>query len=160
MFTSLILWVLIFLSSCEYVAVRAQLVSLLSLNGTNSIPVALIASFAASADTEMAHKQFYKVLCQIGITEDIIRQREKEIREILRSQGMVSSQVVVRDSRDKAQALEMEYKKFCEELFQMGVTGDLVPPKNKVLGLLRSRAKVASRQSGGQSGGTNTRDKG
>ena len=143
------LWILIFLSSCEYVVVQTQLAVLLGLHGTNTrIPVNSIATFAANSNLEIASKQFCEDLCQIGITEEIIRQKEDEILEILRSQGMVSSQIVASD-RDEDRVLEMAYKQFCEELFQIGVTKALIPPKYKVLGILRSRSKVASCQSGG-----------
>ena len=69
---------------------------------------------------------------------------------------MVSNEVVASDTRDEEdQILETAYKQFCEELLQIGVTEDLIPPKYKVLGVLKSRAKVASRQSGGGNMGGN-----
>ena len=133
--------------------VQAQLASLLGLHGTNLIPVTTIASFAANANTEKAYRQFCKDLCQIGITEEIIRRKEDEIWEILRSQSMVASQVGGSSTTDEDQVLEMAYKQFCEELFQIGVTKDLIPPKYKVLGILKSQGKVAS-------GGRNAENKG
>ena len=152
--------ILICLSSCEYVVTQAQLTALFALdtvstlNSANPIPITPIASFAAKADTETAYKQFCKDLCQIGITEDIIRQKEDKILEVLKSQGMVSnSQIVASDTREEDQVLEAAYKQFCEELLQIGVTEDLILPKYKVLGILKSRVKVASRQSGGSNMG-------
>ena len=150
--------ILIFLSSCEYAAVQAQLAALLGLCGTNSsIPVPPIASFAANADTEAAYKQFCKYLHQeIGVTDDIIRQKEDEIFEILRSQGMVDcnqigdSKVRDQDRIEQEQLLEMAYKEFCESLYQLGVTEDLQPPKDKILRILRSRGVVASSQTSGR----------
>ena len=157
------LWILIFLSSCEYAAVQAQLATLLGLRGTNSasrIPVTPIASFAANADTgtETASKQFCEHLHQkFGVAEDIIRQKEDEILEMLRSQGMVDSSQFGRSKvREEDQVLETAYKEFCESLYQLGVTEDMQPPRDKILKILRSRGVVTSSQSGGR----NTEDKG
>ena len=148
--------------SCKYSLTRTELAALLGLDGMKSIPVTPIVSFAANADTEMAYKQFCRDLFQIGITNDIIRQKGDEILEILRSQGMVdNSQIVASDTRDEEdKILETAYKQFCEELFQIGVTEDLIPPQYKVLGILRSRSIVAGRQSVGQSSGRNAEDRG
>lgn len=68
---------------------------------------------------------------------------------------MVSNQIVATsDTTDREDhILETAYKQFCEELFHIGVTEDLIPPKYKVLGILRSRAKVASPQGGGGNNG-------
>ena len=39
---------------------------------------------------EAAYKEYCKDLHRFGVTEDMIRQKEGEIREILRSRGMVA----------------------------------------------------------------------
>ena len=157
--TSLILWILIFISSCEYMEVQAQVAALLGLQGTanSGISVASIASFAADTNLETASKQFYQDLDQIGATEDMIRRNEDKIIEILKSQGMVTSSPI-HDSNigDQAQALETAYKEFCEELYRIGVTEDMLPPKSKILRVLRSRGIGASSQRDGR----NTGDKG
>ena len=154
---SLILWILIFLCSCEYKEVQAQLATLLGLHGMNSgISVTSIASFAANTNTETAYKQFCKELYRIGVTEDIIQQEKDKILEILRSQGMVtSSQIGKKDGGDKDQKLEMAYKEYCKDLYRIGFTDDMIQ-KDKILGILRSRG-VASSQAGGSS---NIGDKG
>ena len=138
-----------FLSSCEYIEAQEQLTALLGLHGsTSAISITSIASYVASTNIETAFKQFCKGLNHIGITEDMIQQKEDKILEILRSQSMVPSG---RNNVEEDQILETAYKEFCKELYQIGVTKDYIPPKNKVLGVLRSRSVVASRQSSGSS---------
>ena len=156
MSTPLILWILIFLSSCEYVVAQEQLAALLGLNGTTTrIPVTSIAAFAANVDTEAANKQFCNYLCQeIGVVEDIIRQKEDKILEILSSQGMVAgSQICGSDIGDKDQVLEMAYHQYCKDLYRIGFTEDLIPPKARILEILRSQPVAASSQSSGRSTG-------
>ena len=78
--------------SCEFLEIQAQLTDVLGLHRTNSrVSVTSIASFADTTNTRMAYKQFCKNLYQIGITEDMILEKEQEILEILRSQGTVAS---------------------------------------------------------------------
>ena len=144
--------------SCEYRETQAQLAALL---GTNSrIPLTSIAALAANTNTEIAFQQFRKDLFQIGVPEDLIQRNTDKIREILESQGMVASrQICSSDTRDKDQVLETAYKEYCENLYQLGFTKDLIPPKSKVLRILRSRgvvassSVVASSQASSQSGG-------
>ena len=129
--------------------------ALLGLHGpTSRISVTSIAAFAMNANTKIAFDQFCKDLCQIGITEDIIRLKEDEILEILTSQGMVaaSSQFCGNDTGDNDQVLEMAYHEYYNDLYRMGFTKDLIPPKAKILEILRSRGVVTS--------GTNTKEKG
>ena len=171
--TSLILHILIFQSSCEYTKVQAQLVVLLGPHGTNSrIPVTPIASFAANTNTEAAYKQFCNDLSQprhtekctrvltlkkkkkndlsqLGVTENIIWQKEDKIREILKSQGMVGRSQIDDNNVGDQDQLETAYQELCKELYQIGITKDLIPPKDRVLGILRSRRMVASGQSDG-----------
>ena len=47
-----------------------------------------IASFAEDTNTPKAYKQFCKELHEVGITEDLICQKEPEILEILGSENM------------------------------------------------------------------------
>ena len=145
------LWILTCLSSCEYAVVQAQLAILLGLDSTSTrIPINSIAAFAANADPEIAYDQFCNDLCQIGITEDIIWQKKDGILEILRSQGMVAkSPIGGSGTSDKDQVLEAAYHEYCNDLYRMGFTEDLMPPKARVLKILRSRGIVSSSQSGG-----------
>ena len=71
---------------------QAQLTSVLGLHRTSSkVSVISIASFVKDADTRRAYRQFCKNLHQIGVTEDMIRQKENEILEVLRSQSTAAS---------------------------------------------------------------------
>ena len=157
---------LILLSSCEYNEVQAQLAALLELHGTNSgISITSIASFVANTNSETAYKQFCNELYRVGATEDIVREKEDEILEILTSQGMVASSQIDGNGdqdqdqdqdRDQDLAPEMAYKEYCENLHQMGLTEDMIG-KDKILEILRSRVVGASSQTGGSS---NVGDKG
>ena len=130
--------------------------ALLGLHGTNSgIPISSIASFAANTNTntETAYKRFCKDLLHTGVTEAMIQQKEDKILEILRSQGMVAeSRIGCSDIGDlQDQVLEMAYKVFLENLYQIGATEDMILPKAKILEVLRSRGVVASSQTGSSS---------
>ena len=131
--------------------VQAQLGALLGLDGR--ISVTSIASFTANTNTstETAYEQFCRDLYQVGATEDMMREKEGQILEVLRSQDMVASIGVggsgdqeqeQEQDRERDQALEMAYKEFCENLHQMGVTEDMIG-KDKILEILRSRFTVA-----------------
>ena len=66
--------------------------NILGLHRTGSrISVSTIASFAENINTSEAYKQFCRTLHQIGVTEDAILQKEKEILEIFKPQSMVAS---------------------------------------------------------------------
>ena len=155
MSASLILEILILQSSCDYIEAHAQLTTLLGLPGTpkSRISVTSIAAFAANTntDTETAYIQFCKDLYEIGVPEDLIQKKEDEIRGILESQGMVaSSQVGSSDTGDdKDQILETAYEEYCKALFQAGFTADMLPPKDKILRVLRARLIAANSQSDG-----------
>ena len=148
---SLIPWILIFLSSCDYIKVRAKLGALLSLHGTNSeVSMTSIASFAANTNTEAAYKQFCKDLYRIGATEDMVWENKDKILAILRSQDMVASSRIggsgdqyQEQDHEQEQVLEMAYKEFCENLHQIGLTEDMMLPKDKILEMLRSRGMVS-----------------
>ena len=117
--------------------------AILGLHGTNSgISVTSIASFAATAstNTDAAYRQLCQDLDRVGVAEDVMLQKEDKILEILRSQGMT----VAIASSEIDQVLETAYKEFCKDLYQIGVTEDTMPPKDKILKLLRSRGMVAS----------------
>ena len=121
-----------------------------TLLGTNSrISLTSIAAYAANTNTEIAFKQFQKDLYQIGVPEDLIQKKGDKIREILKSQGMVASRQVSSDTGDKDQVLETAYKEYCKDLYRVGFTDDMLPPKDKILRVLRSQGMVASSQSGG-----------
>lgn len=143
-------------SSCEYIEVQAQLTSLLGLHGTSpGISVTSIAAFAANINPDTAYSQLCKDLERVGVTEDVIYQKEDKILQILKSQSMVSSNEIddsnIEDRDQVDEVLETAYKQFCEDLNQVGVTKDSMPPKDNVLELLRSRGMVASSQISGSS---------
>ena len=154
--------ILIPLSSCDYVEVQTQLAALLGLHSTanSRILVTSIASFAAKTNTETAYKQFCEDLYQIGVTEDMTRREKARILDLLKSQSMVcSSHIGGSKARDQGQVLGIlgaAYKRFFQDLYHIGVTEDMLPPKEEILDILRSRGMVASSQSSGR----NTGDKG
>ena len=79
----------------------------LGLHRTGSrISVTSTASAVENVNTKEAYKQFCGNLHRIGVTEDMIRQKEREILEILRPQGMVAgSQVGGSNIRNQGQFL-------------------------------------------------------
>ena len=77
----------------------------------------------------------------------MIQQNEDKILEILRSQGMVAKSPIEIDEtgdQDQDPALEKAYQEFCENLYQIGGTEDMILPKEKVLEILKSREVVTS----------------
>lgn len=71
---------------------QARLTDIFSLHHTDSrISVNSIASFAENVNTRKAYKQFCRNLYQVGVTENMIRQKEKEILEIFRTKSIVAS---------------------------------------------------------------------
>ena len=71
---------------------QARLTAVLGLHRTSSkVSINSITSFVQVKDTGGAYRQFCETLHQIGVTEDMIRQKENEILEILRP--AVSSQI-------------------------------------------------------------------
>ena len=63
-----------------------------------------IASFVENTNISTAYQEFCKNLHQIGVTEDLIREKEKEILEILRPQSMAAgSQIGGSNTGDKGQ---------------------------------------------------------
>ena len=77
---------------------QAQLTNVLGLQRTNSrISLMSIASFVEDTNTPKAYKKFCKKLHEIGITEDLISQKEPEILEILRSENKVASSSQILD---------------------------------------------------------------
>ena len=140
--------------------VQAQLAAL-GLRGTanSRISIASIISFAAKTNTETAYKQFCEDLYQIGVTEDMTRQEKDRILDLLGSQSMVaSSQLGGSKARDQGQVLgilEAAYKRFFQDprLYHIGVTEDMLRPKDEILGILKSQGMVASSQSDGSNSG-------
>ena len=71
---------------------QARLTDVLGLHSTSSrISVTSIVSFTENINTREAYKQFCRNLYQIGVTEDMIRLKEKEILKILRPENMAAS---------------------------------------------------------------------
>ena len=143
----------IFFSSCEYLEVQAQLATLLSPHGTANpkipkIPITSIAFLAANT-TEPDYKQFCSDLYRIGVAENTVLEKEDEILEILSSRGMISiSQIGNIGEKDRV--LEAAYKGYCEDLYRMGFTDDMIlQQKDQILGILRSRGVVAKKNAEG-----------
>lgn len=68
-----------------------QLTVILGLHHTTErISLTSIASFAMNPNTPAAYKRFCEDLYQIGVTEEMILLKEKEILALLKSQGMVA----------------------------------------------------------------------
>ena len=63
--------------SCEFSEMQARLTDVLGLHRTNSrVSMASITSFAESVNTKKAYKRFCKNLFQIGVTSEMINQKE------------------------------------------------------------------------------------
>ena len=62
---------------------------MLGLHRINS--VVTLDSIEQDEDTKKAYRQFCKNMHQIGVTEDMIRQKENEILGILRSSSMAAN---------------------------------------------------------------------
>ena len=77
-------FMLISLYSCKLDAMQAQLSSALGLRRTMSRDS--IVSFAGSINTKKAYKKFCKGLFNIGVTAEMIGQKEKEIQDIFKTQ--------------------------------------------------------------------------
>ena len=66
--------------------------AVLGLQRSNSrVSVTSIASFTENANTRKAYKRFCQNLSEIGITEDMIDEKENEILDILRPQSTATS---------------------------------------------------------------------
>ena len=77
-----------FCLSCELLDIQARLTDVLGLHRTNSrVSIDSINSYAGSINTKKAYKRFCKGLFEIGVTADMIRQKEEEIRNIFKSQA-------------------------------------------------------------------------
>ena len=77
----------------------------------------------------------------------MVWQKEDKILEILRSQGMIAgSQISGSDVGGKDHVLEAAYKEYCKDLYRIGFTDNMILKiKDEILGILRSRGMVASR---------------
>ena len=74
---------------------QARLTDVLGLHRTNStVSVDSITSFAGSINTKKAYKKFCKGLFEIGVTKEMISQKEGEIRNIFQHQIPVTSSQV------------------------------------------------------------------
>ena len=88
----------------------------------------------------------------------MVRQKEEQILKILKSQGIVARRQI--GSSDQDEALETAYHEYCKHLHEIGFTEDLIPPKARILEILRSQGAVGSSQSGDRNAedDTNTED--
>ena len=77
--------ILILLHSCEFDKIQARFDSVLGLNRTMSRDS--VVSFAGSINTKRAYKKFCKGLFNIGVTAEMISQKEKEIQDMFKSQN-------------------------------------------------------------------------
>ena len=68
---------------------QARLDNVLGLRRTSSRDS--ISSFAGSINTQKAYKKFCKGLFDIGVTPDMISQKEQEIKDIFKPQGLTAS---------------------------------------------------------------------
>ena len=71
---------------------QSRLTNVLGLHCSNSIvSIDSIASFAGSINTKKAYKKFCKNLFQIGVTSEMISQKEQEILDIFNNQNTATS---------------------------------------------------------------------
>ena len=80
---------LISLRSCDSDKIQARLDSVLGLRRTMSRDS--VVSFAGSLNTKKAYKKFCKGLLNIGVTAEMISQKEKEIQDIFKPQHPAAS---------------------------------------------------------------------
>ena len=97
---------MIFLSY-EYIETRVRLTVILGLHHTTErISLTSIASFAMNPNTLAAYNRFCEDLYQIGVTEEMILLKEKEILVLLKSQGMVAGdQIDGKNIQDQSRLL-------------------------------------------------------
>ena len=98
---------LIFYFSCELLEIQARLNNVLGLHRSHSlVSIDSITSFAGSINIKKAYKKFCKDLFQIGITADMISQKEKEISDLFKAQNTAaSSQIDDSPIEDQSQLL-------------------------------------------------------
>ena len=82
---------------------QARLSDVLGLHRTSSR--ASTDSFAGSINTRKAYKKFCKNLFQVGVTSEMIKQKEKEILDIFNTQNTTSSQIDGGGIADQSQIL-------------------------------------------------------
>ena len=75
--------------SCEFDKIQARLDSVLGLQRTMSRDS--IVSFAGSINTKKAYKKFCKGLFNIGVTAEMIHQKESEIQDLFKHQNPAAS---------------------------------------------------------------------
>ena len=94
--------------SYEYIETRARLTVILGLHHTTEgISLTSIAAFAMNPNTLAAYKQLCEGLHQIGVTEEMLHLKEKEILACLKSQGMVAGdQIRGKNIQDQSRLLE------------------------------------------------------
>ena len=73
---------------------QARLTDVLGLHRTNSrVSIDSITSFAGSINTKKAYKEFCKNLFKIGVTSEMIKEKENEILNIFNTGNTTSSQI-------------------------------------------------------------------
>ena len=76
----------------RFLEMQTRLTDVLGLHRTNSrVSINSITSFAASVNTKKAYKKFLKNLHTIGVTPDMISQKEAEILNIFETQNIAIS---------------------------------------------------------------------
>lgn len=71
---------------------QARIADVLGLHDTDSkVSLDSITSFTSSVDTKKAYKKFCKSLYQVGVTAEMISQKEEEILNIFNSQNTATS---------------------------------------------------------------------
>lgn len=77
---------------CEFLEMQARLTDALGLNNPNSkVPLDSIRSFVVSTNTKRAFRKFCKDLHQIGVSANVITQKEREILNICKPQSAATS---------------------------------------------------------------------
>ena len=95
------------LLSCEFLEMQSRLNDVLGLpvHHTNPrVSIDSITSFAGSINTKKAYKKFCKNLYRIGVTSEMISQKEGEILNIFNSQDTaISGQIENSNIADQSQ---------------------------------------------------------
>ena len=82
---------LISLFSCEFLEMQVQLNNLFDLHRTSStVSIDSVASCASSINTKKAFTKLFQDLYQMGVSADIIKEKEKEIFNILQHQNAIT----------------------------------------------------------------------
>ena len=89
---------------------QERIARVLGLHHTSSgDSLSSITSFARSVNTKKAYKRFCKNLLHIGVTPDIISQKEEEILNIFKPQDSANERNDSGNTADQSQLLEVRY---------------------------------------------------